>query len=190
MRTVKNKFNENWNFNEYLLLGWSESHISLTFQWFMTSTPYNQQIYVFFYQCRVRGGGGREWMLKVSLFPAYAPSYACQPDLSSNIAHIQYVCITCTIRRTVIIHMYCTLCIMYTYYRSYLHILYSTLHNATAGQSGYQSAWTRQWPKCIRWHVKIPKTGWMKGDAEKQFSEIPDIYSYFSEHDTFISQLF
>ena len=131
-----------------------------------------------------------EWMLKVSLFPAYAPSYACQPDLSSNIAHIQYVCITCTIRRTVIIHMYCTLCIMYTYYRSYLHILYSTLHNATAGQSGYQSAWTRQWPKCIRWHVKIPKTGWMKGDAEKQFSEIPDIYSCFSEHDTFISQLF
>ena len=57
MRTVKNKFNENWNFNEYLLLGWSESHISLTFQWFMTSTPYNQQIYVFFYRCRVRGGG-------------------------------------------------------------------------------------------------------------------------------------
>ena len=52
-------------------------------------------------------------MLKVSLFPAYAPSYACQPDLSSNITRIQYVCITCIIRRTIIIHMYCTLCIMY-----------------------------------------------------------------------------
>ena len=31
------KIGKNWKLNEYLLMGWSESHISLTFQWQKTA---------------------------------------------------------------------------------------------------------------------------------------------------------
>ena len=33
-------------YNEYFLMGWSESHISLTFQWNMTFTSPHQQIFI------------------------------------------------------------------------------------------------------------------------------------------------
>ena len=37
---------ENWKLNEYLLMGCSDNHILLTFQWFMTFTPPNQQTFI------------------------------------------------------------------------------------------------------------------------------------------------
>ena len=35
-------------FNDYLLMGWSESHISLKYQRYMTFTPSHQQIFIEF----------------------------------------------------------------------------------------------------------------------------------------------
>ena len=37
---------ENWKLNEYLLMGCSDNHILLTFQWVMPFTPPNQQIFI------------------------------------------------------------------------------------------------------------------------------------------------
>ena len=39
---------ENWKFNENLLMGWCESRISLAFKWFLTFTPPRLQIFIEF----------------------------------------------------------------------------------------------------------------------------------------------
>ena len=45
-RNDRKKICENLNINEYLLMGWSENHISLKCQRFMTLTPAHQQIFI------------------------------------------------------------------------------------------------------------------------------------------------
>ena len=42
--TVRKK-PKNWAFNEFLLMWWSESHFSLTFEWKLTYTPPHKQIF-------------------------------------------------------------------------------------------------------------------------------------------------
>ena len=42
--TVRKK-PKNWAFNEYLLMWWSESNFSLTFEWKLTYTPPHKQIF-------------------------------------------------------------------------------------------------------------------------------------------------
>ena len=43
--TLLEKEEKNWAFNEYLLMWWSESHFSLTFEWKLTYTPPHKQIF-------------------------------------------------------------------------------------------------------------------------------------------------